>query len=233
MTSLRDKQYDFLVKYGYGLLYSQDTHKITVDALYALINGPGIPIEGLTIVEETPQRSDKRYRITKNISPIECVLEFSTVQGKKRLSIVLNIQGQDTITCQWSVDNGECVYRLLHSFDTIGKKYRDFIARAEKREKISTLARDSIKTWITAILQDSPYSYCTEEMVTKMVLYIQLKNKRQLKIDIQYKSFQETMPELLQTIQQYEHMLNNEKFNVSIMQSSPHTKWIKGTGQKG
>jgi hypothetical protein len=226
MTSAQSKKRDFLARQYRYLEAHPDERQVTVEDLYAAVTGPGIPIEGFTITQEKSYYGNTRYRITHNTLHRSCILEFNIYNKKIHFSVILDMH--DGVECQWYVHTPGCVYQFLENMEGIEKKYREYAAKAEKQEKIANLAKDGTRTWLNEILKDSPYMYYIREMAKGIVVCIQLKNRTQLNISIDYKSFQETMPELLSTIQAYENLVNTGKFKVIIENCSPYVKWGQG-----
>jgi len=94
-----------------------------------------------------------------------------------------------------------------------------------KQEKIEDIAKNSINTWLKAVLQNQSYSYYTTESENKITLSVKLKNRMQLDIPIYFSRFQKIMPELLNTIQKFEKTANEAKIKVLISNSKVNQQW--------
>ena len=75
------------------------------------------------------------------------------------------------------------------------------------------------------MFQNQPYSYYTTESDNKITLSVKLKKSMQLDIPIYYKNFQKIMPELLNSIQQFEKTANESKIKVLISNSAVGEMW--------
>jgi len=153
----------------------------------------------------------------------QCFVYFKGKEKRKSVGISID----DIHSNGWYGTVG-MLHRCMDEMDEIAKEFRQFKSDLEKQEKIDQIAKNSIKTWLKAILKNQPYSYYASVSDNKITLSIKLKNRIQLDIPIYYKNFQKIMPELLNTIQQFEKMANESKIKVLISNSAVGQKWITG-----
>jgi hypothetical protein len=204
----------------------------TIDEVYSELKESKIKMPGFTTNKHLNTYLTKNNKTTqevysiKNASGNGCEVMFKyKVFDKKKLYVDFCLDDRKD---EWHIRTSTgSVYQFLEQLESLEKEYRAFAADAEKEEKINTIARDSIQTWLKAILNGTPYSYYTEEAENKITLCIRLKNQMQLNIPVYYKSFQKIMPELLLTIQQYENTANHSKIKVLIGNSPVKAQWIK------
>jgi len=117
------------------------------------------------------------------------------------------------------------LYRCMDEIDEITKELGQLKNDVVIQEKVDEIAKNSINTWLKAVLQNQPYSYYTTESAKKITLSIKLKNRVQLDIPIYFSKFQKIMPELLNTIQQFEKTANEAKIKVLISNSKVNQQW--------
>jgi hypothetical protein len=230
IKSVYEKKSDFLAEKCREAFCGKDA-TLTIKALYAELNGAGITLEGFTTLKQTwggprPNTYEETYRIT-NASKNGCYLCFLLDETKgakpKFMTFSTYING---ISNEFAIRDGSAVYNFLSCLEKIEKELLVFAAEVEKGEKIRNIAADSVQTWVETLLNGTAYSYYTEETNEhKTTLYIKLKNKMHLNIPIYYKSFQKTIPILLETIQLYEKTVQSGKLKVLIEDSHQVTKW--------
>ena len=156
-----------------------------------------------------------------NNNGCQCFIYF---EGKRmRKIITMSIDGISS-SSGWYGTVG-MLYRCMDDINEIAEEFRQLKSDLEKQEKIEDIAKNSIKTWLKAVLQNQPYSYYATVSENKITLSIKLKNRLQLDIPIYFSSFQKIMPELLNTIQQFEKTANEAKIKVLISNSQPNQQW--------
>ena len=151
-----------------------------------------------------------------NNNACHCFLHFSGKNRSKKIRIIV-----DAIESGRWLGSVGMLYRCMDEIDGIAKELRELRSNLEKQEKIDDIAKNIIKTW----LKDQPYLYYTTESENKITLSIKLKHRTQLDIPIYYKRFQKIMPELLNTIQQFEESVNKGKIKVLITNTGLHQEW--------
>jgi len=146
---------------------------------------------------------------------------------RKNKREVVRIKIDDISSNGWYGNVG-MLYLCMDKIDEIALELYKFKGELEKQEKIDQIAKNSIKTWLKAMFKNQPYSYYTIVSDNKITLSVKLKKSIQLDIPIYYKNFQKIMPELLNTIQQFEKTANDSKIKVLISNSAIGQKWITG-----
>jgi len=114
----------------------------------------------------------------------------------------------------------------MDEINVIAEEFRKFKGEIEKEDRINEIAKSSINTWLKTVMQNQPYTYITSEDENKITLSVKIKYDRQLDIPIYCNRFQKIMPELLETIQQYEKITSEIKVKV-LISNSRHHPWIK------
>ncbi|MDR3235102.1 MAG: hypothetical protein LBT48_00030 [Prevotellaceae bacterium] len=124
------------------------------------------------------------------------------------------------------------LYKCLDEFDSIEREFLVMLSKLEKlekeqekRKKIREITKNSAKTWIKELLKDSGYTYCIEEMDSKIALSVKMKNGTQLEIPIHYNRFQKIMPEVMNIIKEFERLLDEKGIKVLIVNARVKTKW--------
>jgi len=96
-----------------------------------------------------------------------------------------------------------------------------------KQDRIKLLQHNSSEEWIKSLLKNTDYSYkIVKGNDNKLLLCIKMNGKQHLEIPIYYKSFQKIVPNLLDTIQQYENIVKNSPIRVLVKNSSPGEQWL-------
>jgi hypothetical protein len=209
MRSLREKKQDFLRRKANEIYASLIHTTDLVDDLYAEVSGPGLQIPGFvtTPVENRfSYRKDYAFFNVKNERGNGLNLEFYTrvFRGffpEKRLAINFDVFH---IQWGWHIYKTGFLHRFLDDLAGIEAEYLEYADRAEKEEKIAQLCRNSITTWLEALLKDSPYAYQAEKDDDRIRLKVTLKNKTQVELPIYHSNFQATMPLLLGEIRKLE-----------------------------
>jgi hypothetical protein len=144
--------------------------------------------------------------------------------GEKKKEPVISITVDDISSSGWYGTTG-MLYRCMDELNKIAEEFRKFRSDWEKKEKINGIAKNSIYTWLETILQNQPYLYYTNEDNNKIMLSIKIKYRMQLDIPIYFNRFQKIIPELLETIQEFEKTSNKSKIKVLISNSRPNQEW--------
>ena len=174
------------------------------------------------------ERSDIKHR------PIEAGFTFFNSNGNRCLlyytektrRIVISMEIDNLVSSSDWYGTIGMLYCCMDEIDEIAKELRHLKGELEKREKINEIVKNSINTWLKAILEHQPYSYYTTESANKITLSVKLKNRLQLDIPIHYSSFQKIMPALLETIQKFEKTVNDNKIKALIRNSAIGQQWI-------
>jgi len=140
------------------------------------------------------------------------------LRGGKWNKYLISIVIDDYSSSGW-YGTTEMLYLCMDEINKIAKEFRKLKGDLEKQEKIGEIALNSITAWLKTIMQNQQYSYYTTESENKIMLSIKIKNRMQLDIPIYYYRFQKMMPELLETIQQFEKTVNKSKIKVLISNS--------------
>jgi hypothetical protein len=156
-----------------------------------------------------------------NSSDCQCFIYYEGKQRRKIISIA--VDGISSSNGLYGTDG--TLYRCMDEIDEIAKEFRQLKSDLEKQEKINEISQNGIKTWLKTIMQNQSYTYYSTESDNKITLSIQLKNRLQLDIPIYFRNFQKIMPDLLNTIQQFEKTVNESKIKVLISNSKPNQQW--------
>jgi len=167
---------------------------------------------------------DDGYAFSNN-NGCQCFIYF---KGKKKQKLITMAIDGISSRSGWYGTIG-MLYRCMDDIDEIAKEFRQLKSDLEKQEKIEDIAKNSIKTWLKAVLQNQPYSFYATESENKITLSVKMKNRVQLDIPIYFSSFQKIMPELLNTIQQFEKTANESKIKVLISNCKINHHWITPT----
>ena len=146
------------------------------------------------------------------------------LRGGKWNKYLISIVIDDYSSSGW-YGTTEMLYLCMDEINKIAKEFRKLKGDLEKQEKISEIALNSITAWLKKIMQNQQYSYFITESENKIILSIKIKNRMQLDIPIYYNRFQKMMPELLETIQQFEKIANKSKIKVLISNSKVNQQW--------
>ena len=156
-----------------------------------------------------------------NNNGCQCFIYF---KGKQKRKIIdMAIDGISS-SSGWYGTVG-MLYRCMDEINEIAKEFRQFKSDLEKKVKIDEIAKNGINTWLKTMMQHQPYSYYTTESENKITLSVQMKNRLQLDIPIYFSRFQKIMPELIDTIQQFEKTANESKIKVLISNSKVNQQW--------
>jgi len=117
----------------------------------------------------------------------------------------------------WGYNN----FGQLGNGTTTGKEMK---AKRIKQDRIRKLQADSAEEWIKNLMDSSGYPYKIANENNKLLLFVKINEEQYLEIPVYYESFQETVPQILETIQQ----VKNIKIRVLVKNSSPggHSQWL-------
>jgi hypothetical protein len=209
MRSLGEKKQDFLRKKANEIYAPLDHTNELIDDLYAQVSGPGVQIPGFITTKlenRFTYRKDYQFYSVKNAAGNGLNLEFYTrmIRGllpEKRLALNFDIFN---IQWGWHIYKTGFIHLFLDRLETIETEYLEYAAKAEKEERILQITRNSIVTWIDAILKDGGRAYHIEKEDDRITLKVELKNRRTLELPVYYSSFQETIPGLIRAIRDHE-----------------------------
>jgi hypothetical protein len=228
MKYLYEKKRDF-VREKLKELWSKPDNNGTLEDVYAELESgffAGLPVE----IRERGSLSDIKEYIVKNDSAI-CMLEFGQKKKANELRVSFFLKDKDGdygYGSEWLIYDYNLPRQFLLQSDSLAKEYRAFLAEEEKQEKIRTLSRNSIETWLETVVRNTGYSYYTKETAKGITLSIKLKYGMQLNIPVYYKAFQRIIPEIPNTIQKYEAAARESKLKIVIANTAPRTQWKKG-----
>jgi hypothetical protein len=228
MKYLYAKQRDF-VREKLKELWSKPDNNGTIEDVYAELESgcfAGLPVEkiehGITEIKEYIVQNDSA----------KCVLEFRQKKKAKELHVSFYLKDKDGDSGyynKWRINvHYNSPRQFLLQSDSLAKEYRAFLAEEEKQEKIRTLSRNSIETWLETVVHNTGYSYYTQKTERGITLSIKLKYGMQLNIPVYYKAFQRIIPEIPHTIQKYEAAARESKLKIVIANTAPRTQWKKG-----
>ena len=165
-----------------------------------------------------------------NNNNCQCLFYYASKDGKRKQAIRISI---DKISSRrWRGSIG-MLYRCMDEMNEIAEEFRKLKGELEKQEKIEELTKNSIYTWLNTIMKNQPYSYYIKESELKITLSVKLKYNTQLDIPIYYSNFQNIMPEVLETIQQFTENAEKRKIKALISNSKPHEQWKWAGGENG
>jgi hypothetical protein len=125
------------------------------------------------------------------------------------------------------------LYKCLDELDSIEQEFLGMLPKLEKQEKeqekrakIKEITKNSAKMWVKELLKGSSYTYCIEEMDSKIVLSVKMKNGTQLDIPIHYNRFQKVMPEVMNIIKDVEKMIDEKDIKILILNTRVKNDWI-------
>ena len=163
------------------------------------------------------------YRFHNN-NGCQCYfIKFHREEQKNKSTIEITIDY--VCSYRWYETSVGILYRCMDEINEIAEEFRELKGELEKQDKINEIAKNSINTWLKALMQNQSYSYYTTESENKITLSIKIKNRMQLDIPVYYNRFQKIIHELPETIQEFEKISNKSKIKVLISNSSPNQQW--------
>jgi hypothetical protein len=151
---------------------------------------------------------------------------FNSKKKKWESRPLISIEFSKISSSRYYIDrHPQLVYLLFEKAVQIEVEFNKLKAEVEKQEKIVQLSRSSVKTWLKTVMKDSGYQYYMTNDDNKITLSIRMKHGVQLDIPLYFRRFQKQMPDLLQTIKQYENMIANSKNKVLISNLKANEKW--------
>ena len=118
------------------------------------------------------------------------------------------------------------LYILAYEAENIEKSFYEYKARFVKDEKIKEISKNSIEEWLKVILKEK-YSYSIFQEENKVMLSVRMKKGIQLDIPIYYKRFREIIPNLIETIEKYDQLIENTSVKVLISNFKRYENWNK------
>jgi len=148
----------------------------------------------------------------------------------------------------FTVDPNNPLYRSIDGKLEFSEEHLQLIAREEgeeisseirtqfqtseqeliKQDRIRKLQVNSAEEWVKNLMTNSNYPYKIFRVNDiKLLLIVKISGKQQLEIPVYFKSFQKSIPQILETIQQYENVINNSQIKVLVQNSSPNDhEWL-------
>jgi hypothetical protein len=80
-----------------------------------------------------------------------------------------------------------------------------------KERRIKEMQSKSAEDWITILLKNSGYQFRLEKSSARIVVYVKITPQLQLVVPIMKKNFQETVPDIIQTIKSFENSVKESK----------------------
>jgi len=156
--------------------------------------------------------------------------DYNSKGRKEKETISISID--NISSSRWCGSIG-MLYRCMDEMNEIAEEFRKLKGELEKQEKIEELTKNSIYTWINTIMENQPYSYYIKESALKITLSVKLRYRTQLDIPIYYSDFQNIIPEVLETIQQFTENAEKIKIKALISNSKPYEQWKWAGGKNG
>jgi hypothetical protein len=151
---------------------------------------------------------------------------FNSEKKKWKSSPLISIEFSNISSSRYYIERyPQLVYLLFEKAAQIETEFYKLKADVEKQEKIVQLSRSSVKTWLKTVMKGSGYQYYMTNDDNKITLSIRMNHGVQLDIPLYFRRFQKQMPDLLQTIKQYENLIANSKNKVLISNLKANEKW--------
>jgi hypothetical protein len=118
--------------------------------------------------------------------------------------------------------------KQLSKFNQLSEMKKDAENEKIKQDRIRELQTKSVEDWMTTLMSNSVYPYRIEHSKAKLKLLVKI-GQQQLSIPIYKKTFQKTVPHILETIKQYEDFIKESKIKgilVFDVPSSKNTTWL-------
>ena len=195
--------------------------------------------EGTPIFGFTPQIDDtnKEFILTHPSLYLKINIIFDTWDSRP----VFYISIDSTKGCSWYLSKYRSLrvrpwfmYLIAYEVENIEKsfweykpKYEEEMKKKEKEEKIKEISKNSIEIWLTAALKDKDYSYYISKGENKVMLSVRMKNGTQLDIPVYYKRFRKIMPDIIETIEKYEQLIDNTSIKVLMSNLKANAIWNK------
>jgi hypothetical protein len=198
-----------------------------VSDLIAELDGGGIQIKGFTTVKTEELDGKKKvavYTITKDTLPAaSCFTRLRLTDKELRFST--SIYEVSSASFEVTDKNFGFVFRFLGRFEKTVELLHERRADYEKQKKATAFTMDSYDTWLDQICKTLTVPYSIKKGGKRAVLGIKVDRDTQFEIAIPYKNFQEVMPEIINTIQSYEHLRKTFKARVLIKNCDFTTRW--------
>ncbi|MDR2510873.1 MAG: hypothetical protein LBC89_00090 [Bacteroidales bacterium] len=169
-------------------------------------------------------------RFSKNDSTITVHCgDFDTKKRKWTTRPLIDIAFSNISSSRFYIASyPQLVYLIFENASQIETECYKLKADLEKQEKIAQLAKSSILVWLETVMKNSGYQYYITQDTHKITLSIKMKHGMQLDIPIYFRRFQKQMPDLLETIKEYENIIVNRKHKVLISNLKSQKQWKTG-----
>jgi hypothetical protein len=190
----------------------------------------GNNLSGFIFEKEEKRRynDNVHYMYTKSEEKIEIDCGISDAKKRSRTSpSCISLQIGDVRSPSYYInDYPNLVYQVFEHSGEIEKEFFALKAQLEKDAKIAKIAQNSIKEWLKVICKDIHRPYYITEEAWKITLSVKMKYGTKLDIPIYNRRFQKIIPEILNTIQQYEELMNNTKIKINVSNNVVGQKWL-------
>ena len=116
---------------------------------------------------------------------------------------------------------------LSEKFNQLSELKKEAKNEKIKQDRVNALQFQSAEEWVKNVMKESANPYKIEKDDIKLVLSVKITGNQHLEIPVYYKSFQKIVPQILESIQQYENTVKNSKIRVLVKNSSTdHAQWI-------
>lgn len=105
--------------------------------------------------------------------------------------------------------------------------------RVNKIEKIRSIAEKNIELWIDDLMMEHNFTYLIRKEKEKSVLCVRFKYKKMLEIPIFHKNYQQTLPNLIETIKLFLKASEESPLFVHIKTYGNNINWKKGKKEWG
>ena len=85
---------------------------------------------------------------------------------------------------------------------------------------------ENTEEWIKDLMNNSAYTYAIKREYYKLFLYIKITGNRYLEIPVYYEYYQKTVPQILESIQQYGNVVKNSQIEAYIRHSLNSAQWL-------
>jgi hypothetical protein len=140
------------------------------------------------------------------------------------MGLILSRNISDRLNVAYSFLN--FLLQLSDKFKQLSDMKQDIENEKVKLERIRELESKSSQEWITTLMKNSQYPYRIEQTKAKILLHVKIAGKLQMSVPIYNKSFQKTIPEILETIKSYEDFIKESKSKGVQINSVPLKKNI-------
>jgi hypothetical protein len=226
IKSVKEKMQQFLITKLHELWRNAKDAR-AIKSLWQELEDGSFSIPGFSVTKQT-NSPDEMYNYTiRNANGNGCDIDIEPPDKKgifRYLRVDFLCYGQ--YSGYWRF-RGEStlVYEWLTNLSAIEAKFIDFDAVVTKEDKIKEIARNSINTYINAVMANGLYQYYISEDEHKITLCIKMKKNMQINIPIPYKSFQKVLPHIMGIIQSYKTLIQQSPIKALIVNSALNTQW--------